>query len=129
MTIKLKLILIFSVTLLMTLIATLASNYSAQLNTEQLNISKNRHLSYVIAKEFSKTSSDLTKLSRTYVATGEQRYWDAYWDIVKWRNGDIPRPDYVNKELYRASVKKQSDIMKELNFSTNEFALLAQAGQ
>jgi len=129
MTIRIKLIIIFSLVLVATLAATITSNYSAQLNAEQLQISNNRHLSYVVAKEFSKTSADLTKLSRTYVATGEQQYWDAYWDIVKWRNGESPRPSYVNKSLYRSKVVKQSDIMKELNFSDSEFALLAKAGQ
>jgi len=129
MTIKLKLILIFSITLAMTLVATLTSNHATKLNSDQLDIGKNRYLSYVIAKEFSKTSADLTKLSRTYVATGEQQYWDSYWNIVKWRNGDIKRPDYVNAELYRGERKKQSGIMKELNFSDSEFALLAKAGQ
>lgn len=38
---------------------------------------------------------DLTRLGRSYVATGDTKYRDAYWDIVKWRNGDIERPDYV----------------------------------
>jgi len=129
MTIKLKLILIFSITLAMTLVATLTSNHATKLNSDQLDIGKNRYLSYVIAKEFSKTSADLTKLSRTYVATGEQQYWDSYWDIVKWRNGELARPDYVNAELARGENKKQSDIMKELHFSDKEFALLARAGQ
>jgi methyl-accepting chemotaxis protein len=61
------------------------------------------------------------------VSTGEQRYWDAYWDIVNWRNGKIPRPEYVNKDLYRNKLKKQIDIMKELGFSSQEFKLLKEA--
>ncbi|MCH1520049.1 MAG: methyl-accepting chemotaxis protein [SAR324 cluster bacterium] len=61
------------------------------------------------------------------MSTGEQRYWDAYWDIVNWRNGKIPRPEYVNKDLYRNKLKKQIDIMKELGFSTQEFKLLKEA--
>ena len=88
---------------------------------------KTRYLSYILADEFRQTSMDLTRLCRTYVSTGEQRYWDAYWDIVNWRNGKIPRPEYVNKDLYRNKLKKQIDIMKELGFSTQEFKLLKEA--
>ncbi|NRA15918.1 MAG: methyl-accepting chemotaxis protein [Oceanospirillaceae bacterium] len=129
MTIKSKLISIFSVAILMTILATLTGNYSNSLNSEQRDTSKNRYLSYVIAKEFSKTSADLTKLSRTYVATGEQQYWDAYWDIVKWRNGNQKRPATLNRDLYPGEIKKQRDIMLELNFSDKEFSFLEQASQ
>ncbi len=86
-----------------------------------------RYLSYIVADEFRQTSMDLTRLCRTYVSTGEQRYWDAYFDIVNWRSGKQPRPSYVNKDLYRGKVKKQSDIMKELGFTKTEFALLQEA--
>ncbi|MCJ8338103.1 MAG: methyl-accepting chemotaxis protein [Pseudomonadales bacterium] len=129
MTIRSKLISIFSVAILMTILATLTGNYSNTLNAEQIESSKNRYLSYVIAKEFSKTSADLTKLSRTYVATGEQQYWDAYWDIVNWRNGSQKRPESLNKELYAGERKKQKDIMLELNFSDREFNFLEKAGK
>ncbi|EPJ44457.1 MAG: hypothetical protein OFPI_39850 [Osedax symbiont Rs2] len=129
MTIRSKLISIFFVAILMTVLATLTGNYSNALNAEQIESSKNRYLSYVIAKEFSKTSADLTKLSRTYVATGEQQYWDAYWHIVNWRSGKAQRPDTLNKDLYPGEKKKQRDIMLELNFSENEFSLLQQASQ
>ena len=129
MTIKFKLIIMFSVTLIMTLIATLTSNYSAELNAEQLEISKNRHLSFIVAKEFSKSSADLTKLSRTYVATGNQKYLDDYWHIVNWRSGKVARPKSVNDQLAPGKIIKQSEIMAELNFSDSEFSLLAQAGK
>ncbi|MBC8257465.1 MAG: hypothetical protein H8E38_00460 [SAR324 cluster bacterium] len=88
---------------------------------------KTRYLSYVLADEFRQTSLDLTRLCRTYVSTGEQKYWDAYWEIVNWRNGKVPRPDYVNKDLYRNKLRKQIDIMKELGFSAQEFKLLKEA--
>ncbi|MCF6203477.1 MAG: methyl-accepting chemotaxis protein [Methylococcaceae bacterium] len=70
---------------------------------------------------------DLTRLARTYVATGEQRYWNKYFDIVNWRNGKTPRPDSVNRELYPNQNKAQLEIMRELKFSDKEFELLSQA--
>lgn len=88
-----------------------------------------RYLSFVLADEFRHTSMNLTSLCRTYVATGEQKYWDAYWEIVKWRSGKTPRPDYVNHELYRGKVKEQKEIMKELGFSEKEFTLLQEASK
>ena len=63
---------------------------------------KTRYLSYIIADEFRQTSMDLTRLCRTYVSTGDQKYWDAYFDIVNWRSGKQARPSYVNKDLYDA---------------------------
>ncbi len=86
-----------------------------------------RYMSYLIADEFRQTSMDLTRLCRTYVATGKEKYRDAYWDIVNWRAGEISRPDYVSKDLYRGRVKKQTDIMKELGFTKKELALLQDA--
>jgi len=86
-----------------------------------------RYLSYILADEFRQTSMDLTRLCRTYVSTGDQKYWDEYWAIVNWRGGKEPRPSYVNKALYRGQIKKQKDIMVELGFSKDEFALLTEA--
>ncbi|MBT6502554.1 MAG: methyl-accepting chemotaxis protein, partial [Deltaproteobacteria bacterium] len=56
---------------------------------------KTRYLSYIISDEFRQTSMDLTRLCRTYVSTGDQKHWDAYFDIVNWRSGKLPRPSYV----------------------------------
>lgn len=96
-------------------------------NLEQTSRSEARYLSYILADEFRQTSQDLTRLCRSYIATGEQRYFDAYWDIVKWRSGEIARPSSVDYHLYPNTVRKQSDIMKELNFSAQEFSLLDEA--
>lgn len=86
-----------------------------------------RYYSYIIADEFRQTSMDLTRLCRVYVSTGEEKYKKAYWDIVDWRSGKTPRPDYVNKDLYRGRTKKQTDIMAELGFTEEELALLRKA--
>lgn len=104
-----------------------SQNIAHQKNDGQIKDSSTRYLSYLLADEFRQTSMDLTRLGRSYVATGEQQYWDAYWNIVKWRNGELARPNYVDGALYRGVRKKQSDIMDELNFSDQEFALLKEA--
>ncbi|MDA9004072.1 methyl-accepting chemotaxis protein [bacterium] len=98
-------------------------------NEDQSKSSDLRYLSYILADEFRQTSMDLTRLGRTFVSTGDKQYWNAYWDIVKWRNGEIARPAYVDESLYRGEVKKQIDIMKELSFSEEEFSLLGEASK
>jgi methyl-accepting chemotaxis protein len=127
MTIKTRLLGIFLTIIILILSAIIAQSIVSYKNDEQVNSSTTRYLSYILADEFRQTSMDLTRLCRTYVATGEAKYWDAYWEIVKWRNGDIARPDYVDAALYRGEIKKQSSIMKELSFSPAEFKLLDQA--
>jgi len=129
MTIKTRLLSIFLVIILLDFGAIIAQSIVSTKNDEQVNNSSTRYLSYILADEFRQTSMDLTRLCRTYVATGEQKYWDAYWEIVKWRNGDIARPDYVDEGLYRGKIKKQSSIMDELHFSPAEFKFLNQASE
>lgn len=96
-------------------------------NDNQIDASKNKYLSFILADEFRHTSMDLTRLARSYVATGEQKYWDQYFAIVSWRAGKTPRPNSVNKSLYPNQVKAQKRIMEELHFSKKEFNLLTKA--
>ena len=129
MTIKARLISLLIVIIFLLAGAIFSQNMASYRNAEQTNDSRIRYLSYILADEFRQTSMDLTRLCRTYVATGDKKYWDAYWDIVKWRSGDIPRPNSVDHSLHPGVRKKQSDIMKNLNFSTEEFSLLNTANK
>lgn len=87
-----------------------------------------KYLSFVIAKEFTQVSQDLTSNCQTYVSTdGDQRYWDHYFALLEWQAGKSPRPEYVHEKLYRGEKKSQLDIMKELGFTDEEFALLGEA--
>jgi methyl-accepting chemotaxis protein len=127
MTIKFRLVVIIGGIILLLLASLLAQGVTSKKNKEQIEYSETRYLSYVLADEFRQTSMDLTRLGRTFVATGDKKHWDAYWNIVKWRSGEIARPDYVDEALYRGEVKKQIEIMEELNFSETELTLLKEA--
>ena len=127
MKIKTRLIAMLIAIMLLMLVAILSQNIATYKNEDQKQSSNTRYLSYLLADEFRHTSMDLTRLSRTYVKTGEQKYWDAYWHIVKWRGGEAKRPSNSHPALYPDQIIKQSDIMAELNFSEQEFALLNQA--
>jgi len=129
MTIKNQLIAILITIMALMVSAIFFQNIANYKNEQQNEQSNTRYLSYILADEFRQTSLDLTRLCRTFVATGDQKYWDAYWDIVKWRNGEIARPSYVDVALFPGELKKQSDIMRELNFSEAEFALLNEASK
>ena len=127
MSIKKKLLIFSCLAIFFISVAVFAELIGGIENKKQNKVHSTRYLSFAIADEFRHTSMDLTRLCRTYVSNGEQKYWDAYWDIVKWRSGKRPRPEYVNKELYRGKTKIQTEIMQELGFSESEFALLKEA--
>ncbi|WDE05889.1 methyl-accepting chemotaxis protein [Thalassomonas viridans] len=129
MTIKKKLIAILIAIVLLVTGSIVAQNIANIKNSQQAQASKTRYLSYLLADEFRQTSLDLTRLCRSFVTTGEQKYWDAYWQIIKWRNGEAPRPASADPALYPGVKKNQSDIMRELNFSNQEFDLLALANK
>ncbi|MGE5682536.1 MAG: methyl-accepting chemotaxis protein [Bacillota bacterium] len=86
------------------------------INTQkQLNDSQEiRYRSYQVALDLSQMSQDLTRLARTYVVTGDVKYEKQYWDLVDIQDGKKPRKDG------RTATFEQ--LMKELNFSDEEFA-------
>jgi methyl-accepting chemotaxis protein len=127
MNIKTRLTGVLALVTLLIIGGLISQSITSYKNKEQTERSNSRYLSYILAEEFRQTSKDLTRLCRTYIATGNQKYFDAYWKIVKWRSGEIARPNSVDKYLYPNETRKQSDIMKELEFSPSEFALLKQA--
>ncbi len=127
MTIKVRLTAILIVMIILLATAITSQKIATNKNKHQTLSSDTRYLSYLIADEFRQSSIDLTRLCRLFVATGEQKYWDAYWHIVNWRNGEVERPNNVDNNLYPDQRIKQSNIMKELNFSANEFTLLEKA--
>lgn len=127
MNIKNKLFIAFTVAIGFILIAIIAGILTLEKNEDQIKASETKYLSFVIADEFRHTSINLTRLARAYVATGEQKYWDQYYDIVNWRSGKTKRPNSVDKNLYPNQIKSQKSIMQELKFSEKEFKLLAKA--
>ncbi|PKG37038.1 methyl-accepting chemotaxis protein [Psychromonas sp. Urea-02u-13] len=124
MKIKTKLIGLLSAALVFILLAIFTEFISLFKNEEQTSVAQQRYLSFAVADEFRHTSMDLTRLARTFVATGDQKYWDQYFHIIAWRSGKADRPASVNKELSPNIKISQLDIMKSLNFSEKEFEYL-----
>ncbi len=113
---------------------------------EQVLNDEIRYISYQIADELRQSSDDLTKLARLYVISKEtepeqaKEYLREYNAILNIRDGKIPRPEnYRNIYWDIAAIELKNptqnsnvtmsikDIMKEFNFSAEEFSLLKES--
>lgn len=93
--------------------------------------------SYNIANELRQSSDDLTRMARTYVATGNEIYEQYYFEILAIRNGEAPRPNKYPSTYWYTSLATDSaslsnlgepiplqTIMREMGFTEKEFSLL-----
>ncbi len=121
MSIKKMFIAIFSSFVLLLLLLGFISILMLQ-NQQALNESQQiRYQSYQAADELRQISSDLTRLARTYVATGDSKYEDLYWEVIDIQQGKKARPDGRTIPLEK--------IMENLGFTEAEFGKLKEAAQ
>jgi len=105
-----------------------------------------RFESYVLSEELRQSSNDLTRMARSYIATGDTRYQRYYQEILDIRDGKRTRPatNRVNyweilseKEQQEMSVPvtrfhggdkiSMLDLMRQAGFTDAEFAKVAEA--
>ncbi len=98
-----------------------------------------RYDSYVLAAVLRQSSDDLTRLARTYVATGDPRFEKYYWDILAMRKGAKPWPEHYERiywDLVTASGKAPrpagqtaslQQLLSNVGITQDEFAKLAEA--
>jgi len=99
-----------------------------------------RYRSVLLTAELRQSSDDLTRMARTFVATGDPAYKTYYQDILDIREGKQPRPeDYQNiywDKVVAGALKHQPgngdatsllERMRQADFTEQEFAKLAQA--
>ncbi len=97
--------------------------------------------SYILADTLRQSSDDLTRLVRTYAATGDTQYKDQYNAVIDIRNGKKPQPvdyyriywDFVaggepNPRPLGQAISL-TDEMKHAGFTDQEFALLDEANK
>ncbi|MGE0084868.1 MAG: methyl-accepting chemotaxis protein [Desulfococcaceae bacterium] len=109
-------------------------------NQEDLNHSHQiRYESYLAADELRQSSDDLTRMARTYAASGKSDYENIYKDILAIRRGEKARPknyEYIYWDLVLAYGEKPKpdgtvlslrDKMKSLGFTHEEFTKLDEA--
>ncbi|MPT05683.1 MAG: methyl-accepting chemotaxis protein [Delftia sp.] len=116
--------------------AAIMSNRSSALADET---AARRYQSYLLADELRQSSDDLTRLARTYVATGDAKWEKQYIEILDIRNGKLPRPQAYERIYwdFRAADAQNVrpagetvpllDLMKRAGFADNELAKLAEA--
>ena len=95
----------------------------------------NRYRAYLLADQLRQSSDDLTRLVRTYAATGEPRFVQYFQTVLDIRNGVAPRPtqyDSIYWDFVTAtdSYPRQSgppasidSLMTEAGFTDDELAL------
>ena len=76
------------------------------------------------ADEIAQSSQDLTRLCRLYIITKSNTYLEEYLTITKWQNGEIPRPESVNAQLFPGRTVGRTELLKELGCTAEELALL-----
>jgi len=99
-----------------------------------------RTRSFLLADELRQSSDDLTRMVRTYVATGDSFYKQNYQDTLDIRNGTKPRPEdywrvYWDLLLPGGPAPRPEtqqtiallDLMRQAGFSDQEFRKLAEA--
>ncbi|MEJ6949837.1 methyl-accepting chemotaxis protein [Natronospora cellulosivora (SeqCode)] len=96
---------------------------------------ENRYHSFLLANQLRQTSDDLTRLVRTYVITGDSKYEEMYWDIVKIRDGLKARQknfERIHWDFVAVGMEGQAEgeaisliaLMEEAGFTEEEFASL-----
>ena len=139
MSIKLLLIAIFSIliVLLSALFGTLT--YLSWAHNRISDAEHRRFQSFKLADELRQSSDDLTRMARTYVSTGDERYAKYYQEILDIRNGKAPRPahyDLVYWDLVTSDGRRPTEfgdpvalqvLMVAQHFADVEFAKLREA--
>lgn len=84
-----------------------------------------RFVSILLAQEVRATSNGLTANARAYVSTGNNAYEKAYWDLVKIRSGEMPRP--AEAAVAPGKTISMKTLLEEADFTDEELALLAES--
>ncbi|MGL4942048.1 MAG: response regulator [Thermoguttaceae bacterium] len=75
-----------------------------------------RYLVGLVAEEFRVKSRDLTDFARSYCATKDEAYFNAYTDILKWSRGEIPRPkanaSLISEYFHEEQISQQEMLHK-----------------
>ncbi|TDE04124.1 ATP-binding protein [Flavobacterium hiemivividum] len=100
---------------------------------------ENRHESYLVADLLRQSSDDLTRFSRLYIITEDERYEKMFWEVLNIQNGNLPFPENYNRVYWDvvmtqnktgdANLKTQSLAAKirDLGFTTEELVKLKEA--
>lgn len=126
--------------LLLTLIGALAF-HSLRIQDEIYSHERHRFRALLLADELLQSSDDLTRMARTYVATGEPRYEHYFHQILDIRNGLRPRPINYSATYWHLAIAGKTpaveqgeplslmEMFRQENLSRDEAALLEKSLQ
>ncbi|WP_447894119.1 methyl-accepting chemotaxis protein [Vreelandella sp. GE22] len=132
---------LFAVVAMVSLLVLLASYMTKQQSLKVDAANHDRYASYLLASELRLNSLMLTRLARSYVVTGEEKWANQYREIIDIANGEAPRPAHYNRiywELRGAGITPPGgfeepaallDLMRQQGFTDEELALLAESQQ
>ncbi len=118
------------------LVAVLGAYAAAEKRIDRAN--ELRHQSFLLADESRQLSDDLTRMVRTYVATGDGIYKRHYYEILDIREGKIARPaqyhriywDLVAPDDVRPRPVSEAiplpTVMQKMGFAAEEMSKLAE---
>jgi len=98
-----------------------------------------RYDSYLLADELRQSSDDLTRLARTFVVTGDEKWKEQYQEVLDIRAGRRARPaqyhkiywDFRAADIHPARGEEPavalSELMKRAGFTAEEFEKLSEA--
>ena len=127
--------------LIVCLLFALLGFFTGYVRTNTLLESANelRFNSYQLVDQLRQSSDDLSRMARSYIATGNPRFKQQYSEILAIREGQAPRPvDYhrVYWDLIDDSGKRPTplgppvsllELMRRMNFNAEEFHKFKQA--
>ena len=104
---------------------------------ELINVQETRYNFYLLATQLRRSSDELTRLVRTYAATGNPMFEKQFWEVLAIRNGKSPLPvryDRVYWDFLAVENGKPpftlgepvslNSLMKRAGFTEVEFSLL-----
>jgi len=104
---------------------------------ELINVQETRYNSYLLATQLRQSSNELTRLVRTYAATGNPLFEKQFWEVLSIRNGQSPLPVHYDRVYWDflaienatppstlAKAVSLTSLMKDAGFTEDEFLLL-----
>lgn len=134
---RLKLYFRQTIWLLLAFIGSFSLYVSSERAIDEAN--EQRLVSFFLADELRQSSDDLTRMVRSYVATGNPKYKEYFREIIAIRDGKTPRPQEYQRLYWdlivAGNIKPKAygppaallELMQQAGFTEQEFARLAKA--
>ncbi|HWK66138.1 MAG TPA: methyl-accepting chemotaxis protein [Rhizobiaceae bacterium] len=101
--------------------------YNSVAQTAAERAYKARYDSYLLADEMRQSSDDLTRLVRSYAATGDEKYKRWYFDTANMREGKLARPQQPNR-IYWDLILREGDAPRPAGEKKSLVQSMVEAG-